>query len=145
MPADAGGEVGRTNAVARLPDEVLLRDPVFERVEGDDRETPAGPERTHGGLEALLEILELAIHGDTQRLEDARRGIDAAPPLPLHARDEAAEVVSREERLPGAAANDRGSHSARLGLLAEPAEPAAQPALVTAVHDARRRHAAGPT
>ena len=133
--------MGRTNAVARFPDEVLLRDPVFERVEGDDRETPARAEGSHGGLEAMLKVLELVVHGDTQRLEDARRGIDAAPTLPLHARDEAAEVIGSEERLAGAAANDRGSHPARLGLLAELAERAAQLALVPAVHDVRRRDA----
>ena len=92
-------------------------------------------------LAQRLKVLELVVHGDTYRLEDARRGIDAAPTLPLHARDEAAEVIGGEERLAGAAANDRGSHPARLGLLAELAERAAQLALVPGVHDVARRDA----
>src|SRR5687767_8089876 len=141
MPADAGGEVGRTNAVARFPDEELLGDPVLERVEGDDRETTAGTQRAHGGFEALLKILELVVDGDAQRLEDARRRIDAAPTLRLDAGDEAAEVVSRKERLGRAPARDRRSDAARLGLLAELAERTAQLALVPAVHDVCRRDA----
>src|SRR5687767_7996369 len=122
MPADAGGEVGRTNAVARFPDEEVLGDPVLERVEGDDREATAGAQRAQGGLEAVLKILELAIDRDAQRLKDARRRIDAAPTLRLHAGDEAAEIVRRKERLGRAAARDRGSNTTRLGLLAELAE-----------------------
>ncbi len=133
--------MGRTNAVARFTDEELFRDPVFEGVERDDRETPAGSEHAHRGLEALLQILELAVHGDAERLEDASRRIDAATTLVLHARDEAAEVVGHEEGLTGAAANDGGRDATRLGLLAELAERAAQLALVPAVHDVGRRDA----
>ncbi len=133
--------MGRTNAVARLPDEELLRDPVLERVEGDDREPTAWAQRPHGGLEALLKILELMVDRDAQRLEDPRRRIDAAPTLRLHARDEAAEIVCRKERLRCAASGDRSSDATRLGLPAELAEGAAQLALVPAVHDVCRRDA----
>jgi len=141
MPADAGGEVGRTNAVARFPDEELLRDPVLERVEADDREAPAGDQRAHGGLEALLKILELMVDGDAQCLEHARGGIDAAPALRFHACDEATEIVGGEEWLPRAATHDGGGDATCLGLLAELAERAAQLALVPAVHYVRRRDA----
>jgi hypothetical protein len=141
MPADAGGEVGRTNTVARLPDEELLRCPVLERVEADDRETSAGTQCAHGGLEALLKILELMVDGDAQRLEHTRRGVDATPALCLHARDEATEIVGGEERFPRAATYDRGGNATCLGLLAELAERAAQLALVPAVHYVRRRDA----
>ena len=141
MPADAGGEVGRTDTVARLPDEELLRDPVLERVEADDRETATGTERAHSGLEALLKVLELVIDRDAKGLEDTGRWIDATPALRLHARDEAAQIVSGEERLPRAAAHDGGRHATRLGLLAELAERTAQLALVPAVHYVCRRDA----
>src|SRR5688500_10072411 len=141
MPADAGGEVGRTNAVARFPDEELLRDPVLERVEGDDREATAGAQRAHGGPQALLKTLELMVDRDAQRLEDARRRIDAAPTLRLHASDEAAKIISRKERLGRAPARDRGCDATRLGLLAVLAERTAQLALVPAVHDVCRRDA----
>ena len=133
--------MGRTDAVARFPDEELLRDPVLERVKGDDRETSAGTERAHGGLEALLKILELVVDGDAQRLKDTGRGIDAAPTLRLHARHETAEIVGRKERLPRAAAHDGRGHTTRLGLLAELAERTAQLALVPAVHYVCRRDA----
>jgi len=122
MPADAGGEVGRTDAVARFPNEELLRDPVLERVEGDDRETPAGAQRANGGLEALLKILELTVDEDPQRLEHTCGGIDAATPLGLDSRDEAPEIVGREEWLARAASHDGGRDTTRLGLLAELAE-----------------------
>src|SRR6266545_6124632 len=141
MPADAGGEVGRTDAIARFPDEELLRDPVLERVERDDRETSAGTEDANGGLEALLKILELTIDGDPQRLEHARRGIDPTTALRLHARHEATKIVGGEERRTRATAHDRGGDAARLGLLAELAEGAAQLPLVPAVHDVGRRDA----
>src|SRR6202022_2476587 len=47
VPADAGGEVGRTNAIARLAGHELLRGPILERVERDDREATAGTEHAH--------------------------------------------------------------------------------------------------
>jgi hypothetical protein len=78
---------------------------------------------------------------DAPRLEDARRRIDATPTLRLHARDKAAEIVSRQERLGRAATRDRGRDATRLGLLAELAERTAQLALVPAVHDVCRRDA----
>ena len=133
--------MGRTNAVARFPDEELLRDPVLERVEADDRETSAGAQRAHGGLEALLKILELMVDGDAQCLEHTRRGIDPAATLRLHTGDEATEIVGSEERLPRATTHDGSRDATRLGLLAELTERAAQLALVPAVHDVRRRDA----
>ena len=133
--------MGRTDAVARLPDEELLRDPVLERVEGDDRETAAGAQRAHGGLEALLKILELVVDGDAQRLEHPRRGVDATPTLGLHARDEATEIVGGEEGLARPSPDDGRGDATRLGLLAELAERTAQLALVPAVHDICRRDA----
>ena len=133
--------MGRTDTVARFPDEELLGDPVLERVERDDREATAGAQRAHGGPQALLKILELVVDDDAQRLKDARRRIDATPALRLHARDEAAEIVGRKERLRCAAARDRGRDTTRLGLLAELAERTAQLALVPAVHDVCRRDA----
>ena len=139
MPQTQVG-VGRTNS-SRDSGRRLLRDPVLERVERDDREATTGAQRAHRGIQALLEILELAIDDDAQRLEDARGRIDAAPTLRLHARDEAAEVVCRKEWLGRTPARDRGRDTTRLGLLAELAECAAQLALVPAVHDVCRRDA----
>src|SRR6185436_18785179 len=98
-------------------------------------------QRAHGGLETLLKVLELVIDGDAERLEHARRRIDPAATLCLHARDEATEIVRGEERLPSAPPHDGRSDATGLGLLAELAERTAQLALVPAVHYVCRRDA----
>src|SRR5437667_12865353 len=56
VPADAGGEVGRTNAVPRLARDELLHRAVLEGVERDDEETPAGAQRARGGRKAAREV-----------------------------------------------------------------------------------------
>src|SRR6266571_5549721 len=98
VPADAGGEVGRTDAVARFTSEELFDDPILERVERDDYDPPAGAEDAHGCRESALEVRELVVDRDAESLEDARRGVDAARPPRLHAGHETAELVGRLER-----------------------------------------------
>ena len=140
MPADAGGEVGRTNAVARFTDEELLHHPILERLKSYDREPAAGTQDRHGGDETLLEIRKLVVHRDAQRLEDTRGGIGPAPALLLlHTEHESSEVVCREERLARTAAHDRGGYARRFGLLAVAREDVAKVVLIPAVHDVRRR------
>src|SRR5436309_14150369 len=107
MPADAGGEVGRTNAVARFAREELFDDPILERMERDHDDPPARTEDAHGRSESVLEVRELVVDRDAQSLEDARRGVDAARPPRLHAGDETAEIVGRLERRFDAATDDR--------------------------------------
>ena len=141
MPADAGGEVGRTDAVARFACDELLHRTILERVERDDRETATRTKDAHGRRKTALEVLELAIHRDAQRLEDARRGIAAATALLLHAEHKTAEIVRGEERLAGAAAHDGGRDATGLGLLAVLGEDATHLALVPGVHDVCRRDA----
>src|SRR3989442_13583803 len=77
VPADAGGEVGRTNAVARFAREELFDDPILERVKGDDRDPASGAEDVHRAFERHREVRELVIHPDAGRLEDPRARIDA--------------------------------------------------------------------
>ena len=139
VPADAGGEVGRTDAIARFPGHELLRGTVFERVERDDREPATGNEHTHRGLEAACQIAELVVHGHPEGLEDARRRVGPAWPAGLHSRDEAAEFVRGRERTTGAPAHDRSSEAGGLGLLAEIGEDPPEVALVPGVHDVARR------
>src|SRR5256712_12933571 len=107
MPADAGGEVGRTNAVARFAREELFDDPILERVKGDDRDPASGPDDAHRARERLREVRELVIHRDAERLEDPRGRIDAPRSAGLHARDKAAQLVPGLERRLFAAAGDR--------------------------------------
>jgi hypothetical protein len=139
MPADAGGEVGRTNAVARFPEEVLLGDPVLERMKRCDRKAAARPQHGHGCDQTLLKVRELVVDRDPQRLEHTRRGIDAARSLRFHAEDDAAEVIGGEERLARTPAHDGGGDATGLGLLAVAREDVAQVFLLPAVHDVGRR------
>ena len=131
--------MGRTDAVARFPEEELLCGPVLERMERDDRETATGTEQGEGRLKSAPQVVELAVHGDAQRLEDARRRIDGAGALRLDAEHEPTEVVGGQERLARAAAHDRSRDATGLWLLAVLGEDAAQLALIPAVHDIGRR------
>ncbi len=137
--------MGRTDAIARFTEEVLLHRPVLERVEGDDREAATRPQDGHGGLEAAPQVRELVIHRDAQRLEHARRRIDGpatSGSLRLHAEDETTEIVGGHEWLARAPPHDGRRDAAGLRLLAELGEDATQLDLTPRVHDVRRRDAA---
>src|SRR3989442_9355126 len=135
VPADAGGEVGRTNAVARFAREELFDDPILERVKGDDRDPASGAEDAHRAFERHREVRELVIHRDAERLEDPRGRIDAPRTAGLHARDEAAELVSGPEGRLGAAAAARPGDPCGFGLFAVFGEDAAKVVPGPAVHD----------
>jgi hypothetical protein len=138
VPADAGGEVGRTNAVARFLDEELFHHPVLERVERDDREPATGTQERKHGCETQAQIRKLVVHRDAQRLEDAGRGIDRARAPLLHTEDEAPEVVRGQERFARTAPLDRGRDAAGLGLLAVIREHVTERGAIPAVHDVCR-------
>lgn len=131
--------MGRTNAVARFPEEVLLGDPVLERMKRYDREAATRPQNRHGRDETLLKIRELVVHRDAQRLEDARCRVHAARSLCLDAKDEAAEIVGLQERLARAAPHDGRGDATGFGFLAVAHENVAQVFLLPAVHDVGRR------
>src|SRR5205823_5007851 len=135
VPADAGGEVGRTNAVARLPREELFDDPVLERMERDHDDPAAGTDDAHSGGESALEIRKLVVDRDAKSLEDTRRGIDAARPPRLDAGNETAKVVGRLERHLDTATDDRSRDARRLRLLAVLGEDASKVLLSPAIHD----------
>jgi hypothetical protein len=139
MPADAGGEVGRTNAVARFTREELFDDPILERMERDHHDAAAGAECAHGRGECPLEVRELVVDRDAKSLENARRGVDAARPPRLHASDETAEVVGRLEGRFDAATDDRSRDARRLRLLAVLGEDATKVLFSPSVHDVGRR------
>ena len=133
--------MGRTNAVARFAEHESLHDPIFERVERDDRETTLWSKERERGVQTLLEIRELVVHRDAQRLEHASRGIDGARALLFHAEHEATEVIRGEERLTRATAHDGRRDATGLRLLAVLGEDAAQLDLIPGVHDVGRRPA----
>ena len=131
--------MGRTDAVARFAGHELLRGPILERVERDDREPATGTQDAHRGLEAAGEIAELVIDRHAQGLEHPSRWIDLPATACLHARDEPPEFLGAEEGAARPAANDRPSDAGGLGLLAELGEDPPEVTLVPGVHDVRRR------
>ena len=54
--------------------EEALHDPVLETVEGDNGEPATGPERALGGGKPVLELVELGVQMNADRLEGAGRG-----------------------------------------------------------------------
>jgi len=141
MPADAGGEVGRTNAVARLSREELFDGPILERLERDHREAPAGTEDAHRRGETGVQVLELAVDRDADRLEHLGRWVDAARATRLHTGDESAKLIGAHEARLRAPTRDRARDARGLGLLAVLGKDPTQLRLGPAVHDVGRRDA----
>ena len=61
-------------------DHELLHDPVLERVEADHGEPPTGPQHRDRSGQRRLELAELVVDGDPERLEDALGGMTLAEP-----------------------------------------------------------------
>ena len=68
-----GKSGGHVQPFARSRHE-LLHDPVLERVEADHRETPTRAQHLERGGKRRLELAQLVVDGDAQRLEDALGG-----------------------------------------------------------------------
>src|SRR5207253_2807760 len=112
-------EVGRTDAVARLAGHELLRGPILERMEGDDREPATRTQDPHRRLEAACEVTELVIDRDAQGLEHPSGGVDLPATARLHAGDEPPEFLGADEGAARPAANDRPGDAGGLGLFTE--------------------------
>src|SRR5262249_31948531 len=123
--AGGGGEVG---GQARRPlqlAEALLDRAIFERVKGDDDAAAAGPELIGKDLEEARQLAELVVDGDAQRLERARRGIDAlvARRAAGHCPGDDGGELRRRVKLTGAdCVLDGARESGGVALLAEVAE-----------------------
>ena len=64
-------------------------------MEGHDGEPPAAAQHALGRVERAHEFAELVVDRDAQRLEDARRRMDAAGLGPDEAGDELGELARR--------------------------------------------------
>src|SRR5206468_1687989 len=78
--------------------EGLLHAAVLERVVGEDREPPARTEDRPAPGEEPVELAELVVHRDADRLEGARRGVKARPRTARDGGDRAHEVGGGRER-----------------------------------------------
>ena len=76
-PQTHTGDFGRTRAAAALGGDEALHDAVLQRVIADDREAAAVAQHVDGRLKRYRQSLEFAVDRDAQRLEDARRRVDA--------------------------------------------------------------------
>ena len=89
-------QVGRADAALGRLDEALLDHAVLERVERDHRHAAAGGAQRERTLEPLLELAELVVDGDSQRLEHALGGMPV--PEARGRRDRALDGADELER-----------------------------------------------
>ena len=75
--ADADRQVGRADAAARAVGEEALDAPVLERVEGDGGQPAAGRSSSQAQRQRRVELAELVVDRDAQRLEGALGGVAA--------------------------------------------------------------------
>ena len=105
---------GRQVAAALLHE--ALDDAVLETVEGDHRQPSARPQRALGGAQPGLELVELGVQVDADRLEGARCRVG------LHPRVMAQRLAHHGGKLGGprerASGDDRAGHRAGARLLA---------------------------
>src|SRR5829696_6682489 len=141
VPADADREVGWADAAALVLAHEPLDLAVLERVEADHREPAAGAEHLEGGGERVLELAQLVVDGNSQRLEDplgrmpvaeARRRGDRGP-------DDLDELARPLDRPPAALASDRPRDLARVPLFAVALADLREVALAPFVDDLARR------
>ena len=135
-----GSSGGQMHPRARPARKRLTR-PILERVEGDRGQPAAGAQQVPGSGQRLVELGELVVDGDPQRLEGPP-GRMAAGELrrDRHRRlDHLDKLLGGVELLASTRADDRPRDLGGVALLAVLAQQARQPALVPGVDDLLRR------
>src|SRR5438067_466360 len=119
VTADANRKVGRAGAAPLALAQEVLDDPVFERVEGDDREPSARAKHCERRGQRRLERAELVVDGYAQCLEDPFRGMSFAEARRRGDRspDRVDELARALEWLVAPAADDRLRDLPRVALL----------------------------
>ena len=138
--AHAHGQLRRADAPPRALDEEALHPPVLERVEGDPRQHASLAQQVPGEGERPVELVELFVDGDAQRLEGALGGMPAAEARRRGDRslDRLHELLCGVDRRLRAPRHDRPRDCAGVALLAELAQRAGEAALVPARDDLAR-------
>src|SRR5207244_9443004 len=127
-----------------------LETAILQRVEGDAREHAANAEDLPRERQGSIELAQLVVDRDSQRLEGALGGVSAgeANRRGDGRADHIDELARRLDRSPRAAAHNGARDPARVALLAELAQELRQAPLVPALDDLasrerlRRVHAA---
>ena len=127
-PQRADRQVGRADAAARACAEEALDATILERVEADPGEHAAVAQQLPGERQRPIELVELVVDGDPQRLEDALGRMAAREARGRGDRrdDRLDQVERRLDRRSLAAADDRAGDRACVALVAEVAQGARQ-------------------
>src|ERR1035437_4402610 len=128
-PTAADRLPGRAHAGQTPRTKRVLHDPVLPRVVGDHREDARGHQPLTERRKRPLERIELAVHRDTERLEQSRK-VGRSRPRPEHRADGADEVVAGDERPVSTTPADLASQTAAFGLIAVVLEDRGQFVLV---------------
>ena len=148
-PAAADGQVGRADAAARAVGEEALDAAVLERVEGDRRQPALGTQELPRQRQRGVELLELAVDRDPDRLEGALGRVAAAEARGRGDRggDRVDELERGGERAELAAADDLARDPLGVALLAVLAQRARDLAALPRVDDlgGGQRPAPGPS
>ena len=119
-PASPRGSC-RDGAGARPAASVMKRLTMRSSSEWNDTTTsrPPGASSSARLRQRALDLAEFVVHPDAQRLEAARRRIDAGAVRRQHAADDGGEPAGRGDRRLGARGHDGARDAARRALLAE--------------------------
>src|SRR2546426_8197056 len=124
--AGAHGLPWRADARPAPIAERVLDDAVLARVVGDHRHAAAGQERGAERRQRELELLELLVHDDPQRLEQSREG--RPPPSPAaRLANRVHEIVARSKWGRGTPPHDGPGQAARVWLVRGLRESVGQP------------------
>ena len=136
-PAAADGQVGRADAAARAVGEEALDAAVLERVEGDRGQPALGAQELPRQRQRGVELLELAVDRDADRLEGALGRVAAAEARGRGDRrgDGVDELEGGGERAELAAADDLARDPLGVALLAVLAQRARDLAALPRVDD----------
>src|ERR1700742_5372866 len=104
----------------------MLSHAIFQRVKTDARQTALGRQPFQRRVEAHLELLELAVDVNAQRLKNAGRGMLVALAAARHPRNHVGKLEGALERLFCAVGDDGARNARREALLAELAKNADQ-------------------
>jgi hypothetical protein len=138
--AAADRQVGRADAPARAGCKELLDTAILERVERDRRQRPARAQQLPGQRQGGVELVELVIDGDPDRLERALGGVAASEARGRRhgGLDHLDELECRDDRRALALGDDCSGDLGGEAFLAELAQQSGQPPLIPNAHDLSR-------
>ena len=108
-------------------------------MEGDDREPAAGREQSLGGVEAALQLAELVVHGDAERLKCSGCRIDAAGLRRHHLAHDRRELTGAPDRRRFPGGEDGAGDAPREALLAVKKDNVGERRLGQRIDEIRRR------